>query len=189
MKKWIVAALATTALTLPAVAQQSNGQGQQPPASHQQMQQPNSQSNQQTRYNQSQQSSRQQAAASSSQAINVRNLNKDQIKQLQEGLNKKGFDAGNVDGLWGKQTAAALRNFQQQQGIRPSGKLDRQTAQALGVPFGQQGTVGANPRNNAPANGSQNNEMNNNQNPANAGTQGQGQSNQQPQSGGGATNK
>jgi peptidoglycan hydrolase-like protein with peptidoglycan-binding domain len=55
------------------------------------------------------------------------------ITQLQQALNDKGFNAGPVDGLNGPKTQAALKQFQQSQGIAASGKADSQTLAALGV--------------------------------------------------------
>jgi len=55
------------------------------------------------------------------------------ITQLQQALNDKGFNAGPVDGVSGPKTKAALKQFQQSQGIAASGKADNQTLAALGV--------------------------------------------------------
>jgi len=55
-----------------------------------------------------------------------------QVMQLQEKLNKDGFAAGPVNGIWDKQTSAAVHNFQVQKGLQPTGMLDEQTISALG---------------------------------------------------------
>jgi len=55
------------------------------------------------------------------------------ITQVQQALNDKGFDAGPVDGKAGPKTKAALKQFQQSQGISSSGQLDGKTLVALGV--------------------------------------------------------
>ena len=55
------------------------------------------------------------------------------ITQVQQALNDKGFDAGPVDGKAGPKTKAALKQFQQSQGISASGQLDGKTIVALGV--------------------------------------------------------
>ncbi|MEJ2435563.1 MAG: peptidoglycan-binding domain-containing protein [Pseudolabrys sp.] len=60
-------------------------------------------------------------------------LSKQQIKQLQMSLNKKGMNSGHVDGIWGPITATAVRNFQKEQNINANGHLTRQTLAALGV--------------------------------------------------------
>jgi peptidoglycan hydrolase-like protein with peptidoglycan-binding domain len=48
-------------------------------------------------------------------------------------LSAKGHDAGAADGQWGPQTERALKDFQEAQGIEPSGELDERTLSALGV--------------------------------------------------------
>ncbi len=42
-----------------------------------------------------------------------------------------GFSAGSIDGIGGSQTAAALKAFQSQRGLEPTGWLDRETRRAL----------------------------------------------------------
>ena len=56
-----------------------------------------------------------------------------QVRQAQEALNQKGFDAGTADGKWGPQTQAAVQKFQQSQKLEQSGELDNQTLAALNV--------------------------------------------------------
>jgi peptidoglycan hydrolase-like protein with peptidoglycan-binding domain len=58
------------------------------------------------------------------------------IKQVQQKLKQQGHDVGAVDGMWGPKTQAALREFQQQQGMQASGELDQETLAALGVQAG-----------------------------------------------------
>lgn len=55
------------------------------------------------------------------------------IKSIQQALNEAGFDAGNVDGIFGQQTTASLRNFQRAQGLPATGQPDTDTLQSLGV--------------------------------------------------------
>ncbi len=55
------------------------------------------------------------------------------MRHAQEKLNSNGYDAGAVDGVYGKNTANALKNFQRNEGLQISGKLDLATAQALGI--------------------------------------------------------
>jgi len=57
----------------------------------------------------------------------------EEIRKLQEALKTKGEDPGVVDGILGKKTHAALKTFQEANGLKGSGKLDDQTAQKLGV--------------------------------------------------------
>ncbi len=55
------------------------------------------------------------------------------VRHVQEQLSQRGFDPGPIDGVMGPQTRAALRNFQQSQGITDSRGLDDKTMSALGV--------------------------------------------------------
>jgi len=58
-------------------------------------------------------------------------LKAEQIKELQQRLNKQGFSSGNVDGIWGPDTSAAVMNFQARNGLQPTGQLDQKTLKAL----------------------------------------------------------
>jgi len=55
----------------------------------------------------------------------------DDVMQLQQQLGALGFDAGWVDGIFGPDTEAALRDFQQNQGLTPDGILGRDTVTCL----------------------------------------------------------
>jgi peptidoglycan hydrolase-like protein with peptidoglycan-binding domain len=55
------------------------------------------------------------------------------VREVQQALQSKGFDVGPIDGVMGPRTSAALREFQQQQGLKGSGRLDRETLSALNV--------------------------------------------------------
>lgn len=65
------------------------------------------------------------------------------IRQVQQALNKKGFDAGKADGNWGPETAAAVKNFQEKNGLQQTGALDSQTMQELGINMPSSGNVGS----------------------------------------------
>jgi peptidoglycan hydrolase-like protein with peptidoglycan-binding domain len=71
----------------------------------------------------------QQPAASMATAPGVE---QDTIKQAQEKLSSKGHDV-QADGVLGPKTQAALKEFQQKEGIQASGRLDQETLAALGV--------------------------------------------------------
>jgi len=58
-------------------------------------------------------------------------LNNDQIRELQQILNDKGYDVGMIDGVIGPGTEQAIRNFQQSEGLSVTGTPDKQTLQAL----------------------------------------------------------
>jgi len=57
----------------------------------------------------------------------------EEIKKLQEALKAKGQDPGPIDGRMGSKTRAALKAFQEASGLKASGRLDKQTAEKLGV--------------------------------------------------------
>ncbi len=63
----------------------------------------------------------------------ARNMSPEQIKNVQQTLKEKGFDTGKVDGVWGESTRGALRAFQRQQDLTPTGTLDRRTLIALEI--------------------------------------------------------
>ena len=60
-------------------------------------------------------------------------LKAEQVKEIQQKLNKQGFSAGHDDGLWGPDTSTAVKNFQEKKGLQATGQLDQKTLKALGV--------------------------------------------------------
>jgi peptidoglycan hydrolase-like protein with peptidoglycan-binding domain len=69
--------------------------------------------------------------------------NRAQIEQVQRDLASRGLYHGAIDGMSGPETMAALRQFQQQQGLPASGQLDDSTRQALGIQLERQAVSGA----------------------------------------------
>lgn len=55
------------------------------------------------------------------------------VREAQQALQDKGHDVGPIDGVMGPKTAAAVREFQQAQGLKATGRLDRETLSALNV--------------------------------------------------------
>jgi hypothetical protein len=55
----------------------------------------------------------------------------DLVRGVQEMLKRRGLEVGPIDGILGPRTAAALREFQQQQGLPRSGEPDEATLKAL----------------------------------------------------------
>ncbi|HET7586995.1 MAG TPA: peptidoglycan-binding domain-containing protein [Gammaproteobacteria bacterium] len=55
------------------------------------------------------------------------------VRQIKQALNEAGYDLGHVDGNWGKQARKGLRNYQQAQGLAPTGQLNVATLRTLGV--------------------------------------------------------
>jgi len=72
------------------------------------------------------------AAGASAQGSSAMTHNEQVVRQVQEKLKSAGHDI-QVDGVWGPNTQAALREYQQKQGHQPTGELDEQTLSALGV--------------------------------------------------------
>jgi peptidoglycan hydrolase-like protein with peptidoglycan-binding domain len=54
-------------------------------------------------------------------------------RTAQEALKTKGFDPGPIDGKLGPRTAHALRDYQKQEGLQQTGRLDGETRTKLGV--------------------------------------------------------
>lgn len=57
----------------------------------------------------------------------------DDIKKAQEKLNELGYDCGKADGIMGKKTKAALKEFQKDKGLEVDGILGPKTKKALGI--------------------------------------------------------
>ena len=53
------------------------------------------------------------------------------IIEIQKALAAKGFDPGNIDGVWGRRTVAAVRAFQASKGLLADGVVGPVTAKAL----------------------------------------------------------
>jgi peptidoglycan hydrolase-like protein with peptidoglycan-binding domain len=119
MHKAILAAWAAAALFAPAVAQQINMNGQ-----FQTGQEPQTQP---------------QPVQGASQALAVRPvspelLSSQQIRDIQQALEARGAHAIRVDGQWGPDIEAAVRNFQKSENlISQNGELDPLTLMALGL--------------------------------------------------------
>jgi peptidoglycan hydrolase-like protein with peptidoglycan-binding domain len=71
----------------------------------------------------------------SEQAVDLKKIHGEHAKHLQQSLKDQGFYEGQVDGILGARTKEALRKFQESKGLDASGKLDNQTASALGIEF------------------------------------------------------
>lgn len=117
MKSLMLATVATIALGMPAVAADQGRSATMDPTRNQAQTQ--------------QQWSQQQNA----QSITPADLDESQIRQIQQALNKHGFDAGNVDGVWGSETREAVENFQEKRNIESDQALNQETLSALGVDF------------------------------------------------------
>ena len=60
-------------------------------------------------------------------------LHRSEVIELQESLSARGFEVGEIDGLLGPASRAALRDFQMDSGLIGDGFPDRKTLAKLGV--------------------------------------------------------
>lgn len=58
---------------------------------------------------------------------------KEEIKKIQEKLNELGYNCGTADGVAGKKTTAAVKKFQEDNGLTADGILGAKTKEALGI--------------------------------------------------------
>ncbi|WP_207792111.1 peptidoglycan-binding domain-containing protein [Siccirubricoccus phaeus] len=65
------------------------------------------------------------------------------VRQAQEALNSRGFNAGTADGVWGPRTQEALTAFQQANNLEATGRLNAPTRQALNIGGGGEGRTAA----------------------------------------------
>lgn len=57
----------------------------------------------------------------------------ERVEQIQTALEKAGTFHGKIDGIWGKVTSQAMKEFQSSQGLPPTGKINAKTLQKLGL--------------------------------------------------------
>jgi peptidoglycan hydrolase-like protein with peptidoglycan-binding domain len=127
MRKAAIALLATTLITSGAFAADKNYQ--QPPKGAQMQ----NQGSQQNTQNQANQPDNNQQAAQNGQSTSPQNLSQGKIRQVQQALDKDGFQVGRADGRWGPNTENAVKQFQQSKQIQANGQLDQQTVADLGL--------------------------------------------------------
>lgn len=163
MRKFAVALFATTVMAAPAAFAASNNYQEQPQGQQTQGQQTQQNDSQQSGMkqggqnaqdqsandsqskNQNQQSAqdeqskqgKQQQTAENNQPISPQDLSRSEIRQVQQALQKDGFDSGRVDGRWGPETQSAVKQFQQSKQMQPTGKLDEKTVADLGLDASQ----------------------------------------------------
>lgn len=82
-----------------------------------------------------------QAGAGQQAGMSGERMEETEIRDIQQALKDAGHDV-EVDGQWGDETAQALRDYQEQEGLTPSGELDSETLTALGLDLGTGVTEG-----------------------------------------------
>jgi len=60
-------------------------------------------------------------------------LDREQRREIQERLQRDGHYEGEIDGIYGPQTRAALRSFQEQEQLAVTGRFDASTARVMGI--------------------------------------------------------
>lgn len=73
------------------------------------------------------------ALAISFSAVPVLAQASQQVREVQQALSSKGFDPGQIDGIYGPHTASALRQYQRHEALKVNGQMDAQTLSHLGV--------------------------------------------------------
>jgi hypothetical protein len=130
--------VAGLALSFPAMAQ-TNANGPTQPSSHQQQSQAAGSNSQMGKQAEQQNPSQMQASNNQQQkTIQPSSLTKQEVREIQRNLDQQGFNAKRVDGIWGRETEDALRNFQQTKHLPGNGQLNEQTLSALGVNINNQ---------------------------------------------------
>ncbi len=76
-------------------------------------------------------------AASLAAAVPAFAQNSATVKNVQQALKDKGFDPGQVDGINGPNTQAALKKYQAQQNLTADGRIGPKTLDSLGVKQGE----------------------------------------------------
>lgn len=55
------------------------------------------------------------------------------VREVQQALNRLGYQAGTINGNWDRPTELAMKNFQGAHGLEPTGNLDISSIAALGL--------------------------------------------------------
>lgn len=101
------------------------------------------------------------APAPQQQAEAQQPVTPDTIRQVQQTLQQQGMYHGRVDGVWGPQTQAAVRSYQQNNNLNASGQLDQQTMASLTQGNGQGNGQSYNQQQQQPSQNAQSNQRGN----------------------------
>lgn len=63
----------------------------------------------------------------------VHYIDRKEVQAIQQALDESGFYTAGVDGVWGPKTTKALKDFQVSSGLEPTGTMDMQTLDQLGL--------------------------------------------------------
>jgi peptidoglycan hydrolase-like protein with peptidoglycan-binding domain len=121
MRRIVLATIAAAGLALPALAQQTPPQAQS--SGHQSQTTPN---------------------AGATQKLSIHQMNESQVRQIQQALDGKKFNAGHADGKWGPETDRAMKAFQKSQNMQQADEIDSKMLMALGLQPDAFGLAGGN---------------------------------------------
>ncbi len=76
-----------------------------------------------------------QLTAGQQQVLGRQQVGVDIVYDVQTQLRRLGYPVGPVDGIFGPNTRTALGQFQRDRGLDESGRIDRESLAALGVPL------------------------------------------------------
>ena len=65
--------------------------------------------------------------------LQISNLEKEKKKDIEQALQDKGFEPGSVDGVIDSKTQSAISQFQRDNNLPATGRVNEQTAKRLGV--------------------------------------------------------
>lgn len=65
--------------------------------------------------------------------VQAATYNKATIKNVQKALNKLGYDCGTPDGIMGKKTKAAIKDYQKDKDLKVTGTVNKTLLKSLGV--------------------------------------------------------
>src|SRR5438128_8541478 len=85
-------------------------------------------------------------SGAASQPVSPRMARRIVVAEVQRQLISRGYYQGRVDGSYGRRTAFAMRAFQFQSGLPPTGHVDKSTLDALGVSADNLAFLGPAPR-------------------------------------------
>jgi peptidoglycan hydrolase-like protein with peptidoglycan-binding domain len=81
-------------------------------------------------------SSQTSSAAPAPAPMAAQELSPGMVKQVQTVLQQQNFYKGNIDGIWGPETQAAVSSYQQSKGMTANGQLTPATLSSLNLPSG-----------------------------------------------------
>lgn len=73
------------------------------------------------------------ALAISFSAVPVLAQGSQDVRHVQQALSNKGFNPGQIDGVYGPHTANALRQYQRKEDLKVTGHMDASTLSSLGI--------------------------------------------------------